>query len=587
MVNTLISFISKTIKNKQDYRTFLSNSLLLLLVSFSASVTATQIDVSVNRNPVTLSDSFQLTFTASESPDKDPDFSPLQQDFDILNQQKSSQLSWVNGATNKTIHWTLNVMAKRSGDLKIPAISFGDDSSKPLSITVIETTPFSTLSNDDELYLEVEVSQKHPYVQAQVLYTVRLYQRINLAQATLSDPTLDNAVVEKLGEDNQYNTQVKGVTYLVTERKYALFPQQSGAMTIAPLVLTAEVITHAPRSRFDSFFSNQATQTKRVLSKAITLDVQASPASFKANHWLPAERVELTETWSNKELKVNVGEPITRTLTLLAKGTTSSLLPDLANTASNSQLKIYPDKALIDDQKNAHGIIAMREQKMAFIPATAGKFTLPAIDVAWFNTQSQEVEHAQLPAVTLVAITGEASNAIVDNASTPTMPAINSVQQPAEITTIHSSIPANNIWMWVSLGLSVAWLMTLVFIFWPRYSKPRPTLKTNTDNTAIKPQEIIKQLKTACTNNHPQAAQQALIKWAKVSYNISNLAELSAHCGSDLQAEIAKLNHALYAKEKLAWHGPGLLQAVMAKPIKPSSSKNGDELLVPLYPSQG
>jgi hypothetical protein len=581
MVNTFTSTILLALNKSRVVSS--SISVMLLFMLFSASVSAAKIDVSVDRNPITITDSFQLTFSTTDSPGDDPNFAPLKQDFDIINQQKSSQLSWVNGSTNKTIQWTLSVMAKRSGELQIPAISFGNDLSQPLSITVIETTPLNAISDDNELFLEVEANPINAYVQAQVLYTVRLYQRINLAQATLSDPKLDNAVVEKLGEDHQYNTKVKGVSYLVTERKYAIFPQQSGVMTIAPLVLTADVITDDPRSRFNSFFSNQNTLTKRIFSKKINLNVQATPAGFDGDHWLPAEQLALKETWSNDTLQVKVGEPITRTLTILAKGATSSQLPALSMQQVNPELKIYPDQAVINDQKAGDGIMAMREQKIAFIPSTAGNFILPAINIPWFNTQTQEMEQAQISAVTLVAIASESANTGVN--SMPTTPAIQSPQQPPEITPTPSSIASSNIWMWATLGFGIAWLLTLLFIFWSRFNKPRIKIKSTMENTPVKLKEIIKELKTACAENNPQAAQQALIKWATVSYNITNLVELSTACDADFQAELTKLNHALYAKDKLAWNGSGLLQAVMAKQTKQSSPKSVDEPLVPLYPS--
>ncbi|MDO7596502.1 MAG: BatD family protein [Pseudomonadota bacterium] len=578
MVNTFTSTILIALNKGQVVRS--SISVMLLFMLFSASVSAAKIVVAVDRTPITITDSFQLTFSTTDSPDDDPNFAPLKQDFDILNQQKSSQLSWLNGSTKKTIRWTLSVMAKRSGNLQIPAISFGNDMSQPLSITVIETTPLNAISEYNELFLEVEASPTNAYVQAQVLYTVRLYQRINLAQATLSDPKLDNAVVEKLGEDHQYNTKLKGVSYLVTERKYAIFPQQSGVNTIAPLVLTADVITDDPRSRFNSFFSNQNTLTKRILSKEINLNLQATPAGFEGDHWLPAEQLALKETWSNDTLQVKVGEPITRTLTILAKGATSSQLPELSTQQVTQELKVYPDQAVINDQKSGDGIIAIREQKIAFIASTAGNFILPTINVPWFNTQTQEMEQAQLPAVTLVAIASEPANPSVK------APAIQSSQQPPEITPTPSAIAPSNIWFWATLGFGIAWMLTLLFIFWSRFNKPRIKIKSTMENTPVKLKEIIKELKIACAENNPQSAQQALIKWATFSYKITNLVELNTYCDAAFQAELTKLNQALYGKDKLAWDGSGLLQEVVAKQTKQSSSKSVDEPLVPLYPSQ-
>lgn len=585
MVTTFNSFILLAFTTSKNISLSLA---IVIMMLFSVSVSAAQIDASVDRNPITLSDSFQLTFTATVSPDGDPNFSPLKQDFDIINQQKNSQLSWVNGSTNRTIQWTLTVMAKRVGELTIPAISFGDDASSPLSIKVIETAPLSALSQDDDLYLEVEASPKQAYVQAQVLYTVRLYQRINLAQATLSDPKLENTIIEKLGEDNQYNTKVKGVNYLVTERKYALFPQQSGTMTIAPLVLNADVITQDPRSRFDSFFSNQRTQTKRVLSKAITLNVQPSPDNDKASHWLPAEQVQLKETWSNKELKVNVGEPITRTLTITAKGTTSSQLPDLANTELNSQLKIYPDKAVINDQKNTTGIVATREQKLAFIPQIAGNFDLPAIEVPWFNTKTQQMETAQLPAVRLMAIATPQATTSTNNAvaSNPTITATTTTAEVSPLQENTSVTNSNPLWKWTTLGFALAWLLTIIALFRTRIAKPHAQIKMDTPGAPAKLKEITQTLKKACIDNDPHAAQKALIKWSTAKYNVSSLAVLNHHCDVKLQAELNKLNQALYAKETSAWDGSTLWQAISTHQLMQSPSKREGEPLLPLHPSQ-
>jgi len=573
--------------NKGSITSFFISIILMML--FSVSVTAGQIDLSVDKNPIMLSDAIQLTFTATGSPDSDPDFSPLKQDFDIINQQQNSQFSWGNGPTKKTTQWTLKVIAKRSGDIQIPAISFGNDSANSLSITVIETTPLSAIIDEDELYLEVKVSPLQSYVQAQVLYNVLLYQRVNLAQATLSDPTLNNTIVEKLGEDSQYNTKLNGITYLVTERKYALFPQQSGMMTIAPLVLTADIIIQDPRSRRDSFFSQKKIQTKRILSKAITLDVLPAPANFKANHWLPAKQINLKQTWSNSALTVRVGEPITRTLTIVAKGITSSQLPNLATAELKSTLKIYPEKAILNDQGNVNGIVSLREQKIAFIPSTIGNFELPAIVIPWFNTQTQQMEKAQLPAITILAIAAEQDPTLVtssndNNIGNDTVTKIQSPQKPA-LEKNKSTSATNTFWIWSTFAFALAWLITLGLLLRAPVTKPQAKVKIDSQLTANKLKDVIKVLNKACNDNQAQAAQKALIKWSTLSFNTANLAELSHHCNDELQAELQKLNHALYAKQKSAWDGSKLLQAITAQTI-PSASNVVTEPLAPLYPSQ-
>ena len=154
--------------------------LVLIGISFHPALAA-DITASVDRNPVSIDESFKLYFTASDTPDGDPDFAPLEQDFSILNQSQSSSSTWVNGDYSKTIRWTLEVTAKKSGNLVIPAIQFGSDASKPVPIVVNQgaTTGDDAVKPDEEIFLEVKATPEQPYVQSQVIYTIRLYRRVD------------------------------------------------------------------------------------------------------------------------------------------------------------------------------------------------------------------------------------------------------------------------------------------------------------------------------------------------------------------------------------------------------------------------
>ncbi|MDD1640560.1 MAG: BatD family protein, partial [Methylococcaceae bacterium] len=232
--------IKQLLKPEVEMRFFTSLVFFLLFLSILApqNTFAADITVSVDRNPVSLDESFQIIFTTTESPDDDPDFTPLEQDFTILSQNSSSSSSWINGKSSKTIEWTLNVMAKQAGSLVIPSVNFGNDASQSSTILVTEGTQKKAVNSDEDLFLEVEATPRNPYLQSQVFYTMRLYTKVDISQARLNEPELADAVIERLGEDSSYNKQVNGENYSVTERRYAIFPQKSGQLTIKPLVLT-------------------------------------------------------------------------------------------------------------------------------------------------------------------------------------------------------------------------------------------------------------------------------------------------------------------------------------------------------------
>ncbi|MDP3008740.1 MAG: BatD family protein, partial [Methylococcales bacterium] len=345
----------------------LKSTLFFLLLLTGQGVIAADIDTSVDRNPVSIEDSFQILFTTTESPDAAPDFTPLEEDFTILNQNQSSSASWVNGKSSKTIQWTVSVLAKHTGTITIPVIKFGQDTSVAVAVTITPSDNTKAADNSDQdLFLNVEATPASPYLQSQVLYTLRLYRRVDIAQAQLTDPELPDAVVEKLADDSNYATKVNGVDYSVTERKYVIFPQKSGKVTIKPLRLTAEVVVNARRG-FNGLFNS--TQTKQVTSKEITLDVKPAPAAFTGSHWLTAEQLEVKQEWSGDFQQMKVGEPLTRTLTLIAKGATVGSLPELGATKTDAQLKTYPDQPILKEQKTTDGLLALREEKIAIIPS--------------------------------------------------------------------------------------------------------------------------------------------------------------------------------------------------------------------------
>lgn len=555
--------------------------LLLLLNLAPAQVLAAEINVSLDRNSVGLDESFQIIFTANDTPDGEPDFAPLEQDFELLNQSQSSNMSLINGKLSKSIKWTLNVMAKHPGSLIIPEVNFGADSSQALSIRVTEGADNKDIDRNDELFLEVEVSPESPYVQSQVLYSARLYRRIDITRAGLSEPELSDAVVEKLGDDSSYNTQINGINYAVTERKYAIFPQKSGSLTIKPLELTAEVAINN-RPSFGGFFNPQMTKAKKVLSKAVTLEVKAVPASFSGQHWLSADQLELKEEWSGDTQQMKVGEPLTRTLTLSAKGSTVSQLPELNKDKIDAQLKTYPDQAVLQEQKKADGLEAFRQEKIAIIPSKAGFYKLPAIEIPWFNSQNQSMEIAKIPETMLTV--AEAAGTLVE----PLAPAVPEVQaqkvEPAPL--VQSQPPQQNIWLWISAFLATGWLATFVRLLTKSSTKKPAPVKNEGE---IRLEQCVKNLKKACADNNAVAAKEALLAWGRQKYsdrkglsvvNLGVIAELSE---ARLRDEILHLNQVLYGKTAEQWQGKKLFQAFVENKVRKKIAASDDDKLEPLY----
>jgi hypothetical protein len=561
--------------------------LLGLLFTLAGPAYAAVITATPDRDPAHLDEPFTLVFSSNEGVDDDPDFSPLKKDFDILGQNQSSQISIVNGKMSNKKEWTLTLSPKRAGTIPIPPVAFGKDRSLALNITVKEAESAAPAPGEREgsVMLKVEVEPKDPYVQAQVILSVRLWIPENLrVGGNLNDPQVENALIERLFEGNgrSYATTRGGQAYTVVERKYALFPQKSGLLRIEPLRLDGEVET-GPRS----FFS-RPTQPLRIKSEACDLKVRPIPAEFTGSHWLPAAALTLEETWPQNPPQAKAGEPITRTLTLRAQGATVGVLPELGTDAKlDASIKHYPDQpAMSEDKLPTVGLTAQRQEKVALIPGKAGEFKLPAVEIPWWNTVTDRLEIAKIPERLL---TVEASGEAATTPANP-QPEAESAKESAPTQSTQPPGPqapstlAADLWFWLALFFGLGWLGTgLAWGFSLRQpAKPTPADAPQAHGLAASRSA----LKQACAQHDPAAARLALLDWAKARWpdaHPASLADVAGVVPDALAEEMRRLNRTLYGQAGRDWQGDGLWVAVEALARTEGKKAEQAASLEPLY----
>ncbi|MDH5517443.1 MAG: BatD family protein [Gammaproteobacteria bacterium] len=553
-------------------QTFLSG-LLIILSLMSCSVFAADISVYVNRDNISVNESFNLIFEAESTPDDEPDFSPLSVYFDILSQSQSSNMSIINGSFSRKKVWTLALLAKQPGNYAIPSIEFGNDKSPLLNIKVSKSTATQSTS-DSNLFLEAEVDHQSTYVQTQILYTVKVFRSVEIQNASLTEPKLSaaDAIIEKLGDDKRYQTSRNGVRFIVIERRYAIFPQQSGQLTIAPVEFNGQIVSQR-RSFYDISPFNGTS--KRIQSKAIEIDVKPVAAAFKNKHWLPSTEIKLVDEWP-EQARFKVGEPVTRTLSLLAAGLTAAQLPELSK-QDIAGIKQYPDQPTLNDQKNENGITGIRQEKIAYIPTQAGSLTLPEINIPWWNIKTGRLEYARIEAKKITVEAGSASQ--------PSVALPPAAKAQASTKTVVDN-DATSVWFYISLFLLAGWLISLFYLLPKRsrsvqqpVSKPVMPIKPSAKN-------IGRKFASACQQNQPELCKTLLLEWAASQWpdaNINSLSELSLYVDDDLSQQIARLNQQLYAPTANEWRAADLLSAFQSNKGKPvKSNSDSQSVLKPI-----
>jgi hypothetical protein len=544
----------------------------------------------VDRNPVAEHESFTLTLESDGEIDGSPDLSPLQQDFAVQGQGKSSSLMIVNGAVTRKTRWQIRLIAKRGGQLQIPSIGVGGERSQALTVTVAPASQIPSSPAGGDLFLEVSAAPLTVYVQQQVIYTVRLYRAVNLANgSTLSEPALPggDAVVEKLGQDKEFATLRNGMRYEVIERNYAINPQKSGGLDIAPLVFDGDIIQGNPGGGIFGFGPfNQSTRHKRLRSQAEHITVNPIPASFRGGQWLPARSLQLMETWSPNPPDFVVGQAVTRTVAAMADGLTASQLPVLDGGAVGG-LKRYPDQPSLKDTQGNAGVTGVRTEKIAYIPTQAGSVTLPVIMIPWWNTVTDRMEVATLPAQSFTVLPAPAGGG-----ASPPLPAGSATPQPGAPAVVASRPalpqPGSDRWPWIALLLGSGWLATL-FAWWWRTRRVAARRESRASEEDGSLHRLEKSLRASCLANDAVAAKGAVLAWARrrwPEHPPISLIAVARRCAAPVSEALLELDRSLYGQTAATWQGQGLWRQFAAHRIgKKDKAGSKDDGLDPLYRS--
>lgn len=604
----------------------------LALVAFAAHAAA---PAYLSENPAYLGEPLLLSIESDDtSGSTQPDLAPLENDFRILGTGTSTQINIINGQRSDKMLWQIQLAPKHSGTLRIPALTVGREATDPMTVTVKDSASPRAQAAGSHVFLQAEVDPAvtRPYVQQLIPYTVRLYYDRSLRQGSLEPPQLDNAVLEQIGEDRQYETSRDGRRLQVVERHYALFPQNSGHLTIPPMRFEGQVLDGSSRTRHpgasdtlmqrllantpfandpffrDNMFSDDAfgglfssAVPVRAQGPAVSIEVRPRPAGSRGA-WLPATQVTLHDDWAEHPPELRVGEPVTRTITIRAEGLSGAQIPALDMSAP-ANARLYPEPPVSETRTENGRLVGISTQKLTYIPTAEGSLELPELQLPWWNTTQDRATTATLPAWRLLVAAGSVPQAGVNPQPLQAPPSA-----PLPAATAQADDSAAGSWRerlpggWHSMAVGVASLLALAGLLGVagvrrrtlRQQPPAPAAPAATEvvsrrastPTARAARQALKQ---ACQGDDGAAAAQALLQLARSVWpddpprSLGALASRVPH-GSEA---VRELDRWLYAPGGAAWQGQTLWAAVetgLAERPEPGSAAGDDRLPPPLYP---
>ena len=506
-----------------------------------------------------------------------PDIEKVEGDFEILARNQQYSIRTVNNEMMGEITWTYQLAPKKTGKLTIPSLSFRDARSAPVAIKVISGTPPDQEPDAErDSFIELAADKEEVYVQEQLVFTIKLFFTGNLIRGELSEPEHPNAIVESLGKQNEYTRYRDGVRYRVVERRYALFPQREGQLSLQPI-------------RFEGQARNEQGQLKFLRDSANLFDitVKGVPAGFSGDTWLPARTLELDQSGLPRNQNLTAGQNLTRSLTMRAEGLPAESLPPFPEQTPDS-IRAYPEKPERTTTPGPDGLASTLTQTTALVPVQPGKLTLPEIRIPWWDTESDSEKVAVIPAHTLVV---EGIPGQID--SVP-----DKLEDASEAGTKPNNDPISNepdgesgvgFWPLATLTVLAGWLITLA-AWW--YSRRRTSAgKVVASQGDNREKGLFRDLCEAAQAGSPKTTDR-LVRWMSQRHperTFQSVTDVNRFLDdTELAAEIEQLQQRLFgtpgeSATSEPWQGERLVAALIRVRGNASESAPGDQL-PPLYP---
>ena len=537
----------------------------------------------VDRAQITENQTLTLTINYDGATRTDAlDLNAIQQDFEVLSSTAGTSTRSINHKRATYTTWKLVVLPKRTGDLVIPSFSLGNIISEAIRIEVLEAGDIA--SSDEPMFVTLSLDKQQAHVGEQVLATVTLRARGDLVDLGGEAINIDGVEIQLVNESN-YAEVKDGINWRVVEWTYSLFPQSDGNIAIPKQTFTAAKRSTQRRG----FFDNLTPRGNRVVGRSqaaalIVLPPEPAPSSAPNTAWFPASQVAITSRWANDPADLRVGEPMTRTIEIVAESQVPAAIPPLPSAnQSSTNFKEYRDQPELDQTIDKQGVHAVRRESSAIVPSTPGELHFPEQIIDWWDTSANQWRKARLPAETFTV-----QPAIAAQNLTPPQAAVTALAPSIDVEAGHTTdeviIKISPFWRWIALLLLT--VVVVQFVLLIQLYRRQHTAPAQTQEKTEVPGTSWKTLESALQSGDAKRIHNAIIAWCKTAWPddpIHTLDSIANKANSEeLKRAFSQLNSAVY-NEGGAPIDTAFITSELSKLQKKRRPKH-NAALAPLYP---
>ncbi|MBI4347912.1 MAG: BatD family protein [Elusimicrobia bacterium] len=379
-----------------------------------------QITAEVDRQAVTLDGQIVLTVSiaGSRADLPEPEL-PSIPNFQVYSSGRNQEIAFTGGQVTGTVVHTFTLQPRFVGKSVIGPIAVTVDGRRhetaPIAVQVLrpnETAPGPRPPSaprgpaggtpaggaGPDVFVTAVVDKPKAYVNEQVTLTVRFHTAVTLlGNPSYTPPTLNGFLSEDLPPAHHDTVRAHGRVYRYSEIRTALFPAQSGKLTIGPALVQAQVQSgvavdpFAP-DFFQKFFSQGllAAQTRELRTDPIVVTAEPLPEGKPAAFSGAVGQFRITGTVEKKSLKV--GDALNLIVTVEGTGNLKALgtikIPD------SPSFRAYETVSSLNLSRTGDAVKGSKVFRTVLVPRVSGTLTIPSIPFGYFDPQKRAYVNA-------------------------------------------------------------------------------------------------------------------------------------------------------------------------------------------------
>jgi hypothetical protein len=273
-----------------------------------------------------------------------------------------------------------------------------------LTLASVLLAPASAQAANNDVWAEALLSERSPYVQQTIVYTIRVYHGGNVSELNPDPINVAGLALEKVDGPPDTTHRLGRGQRMISEFRYALTPLDVGRLEVPS---TRVKVIDTTQQRGYSYGYDPTPREYEVAVPSVALEARPVPPGQQQT-WLPVYGLRI-EAGYDRNQRPRVGQPLTLRLSQGAWGVGGERLPSLVRFLEGEDFKVYADHPEVTRAVGGNGrlIQGVKTETYTLIPQREGEVAIPAVRVPWWNLSREDAASTEWAGFVVSVAPGE------------------------------------------------------------------------------------------------------------------------------------------------------------------------------------